>query len=620
MTLCRLIAPEWLMNEKPSKQKVLEGVFSNKQLRKYNNEGYNVYYLPNAPSKYEPGKTIDGSDVDTFGWVFVDCDLKDGVYADKDAFIEAVAASGLPPCKIVDSGHGIHAYWHITNLDANSYLRFQRRLTRKFNTDEAVGKIFQLMRLPGFRNTKVYSEVHEDQPLCILIYESNLPGYTAEELDKLLPPITLEDEEYCQRHYNKTYNLNQSETQVDEKIPDKFGDLLRENSEVKELWINNSDDRSKNDFRLASLLLAKGFTKEEAMSVLINCAKALTRAPIHRISYAKNIVMQFPFKSSKGETPANTSPTVRNLLARGEETITGTRFTCNRLIDDTVHGFRLGQVIGIVGGSGVGKTTLTLNTFLWFAEHNPDYHHFFFSLEQPAGEIANRIRTICKGNDSLFDQIHIISNYAENGDYVHFSIDMIEEHLLKFKQETAAKVGAVVVDHIGVLLKSDKNGESEGLIGICRRMKAVAVKVNMMLIMLSQAPREKAGIGDLELNKDAAFGTVFFESFLDYCICLWQPLKRVYHMGAPTIMAFKFGKIRHKKQGHDRIQEDVCYQLYFDPETELLRELTQEEETAAKYFVGQATTARKADRKADIVPYESRRVEKDPNGTTTNSH
>jgi hypothetical protein len=249
--------------------------------------------------------------------------------------------------------------------------------------------------------------------------------------------------------------------------------------------------------------------------------------------------------------------------------------------------------------------------FLWFAENNPDYHHLFFSLEQPAGEVANRIRTICGDNTSLYDKIHIVSNDLPDGTFRNLSLFDIETQVKQFQQNTGNKVGTVVVDHIGVLHTNNKNGENEGLIGICKAMKALARTLNVMLVMLSQAPREKAGIGDLELEKNAAYGTVFFESFVDYLILLWQPLKRVYSKGAPTIMAFKFGKIRHKKQGHDRIMEDVCYQLYFDPETERLRELTQDEEISAAYQAKQAANARKQDKKTDVIPYVSRRISTD---------
>lgn len=608
MTLCRLILPQWAANT--GLPKVLEGVYFDQEITEYNKQGYNVYYFPNHPKHYQAGTNVDGTHIDTFDWVFVDCDLKDGKYSSKAEFLDKLA-NGIPPTKVIDSGNGVHAYWRISNLDAMSYLRFQRRLLRVYNTDPAVGQILQLMRLPGTLNTKKQNSYVE----CVQLYEEDVQ-YTAEELDKLLPPITAEDEQYCKNHYDRTHNISANEPILGE-IPAKFAQLLRNNKEVKQLWAEDTEDRSKSDFRLGHLMFANGFTKDEAANVLVNSAKASQRSSIHRENYARNIVDKIWVFEETGSTE-NMSPTVKDLLSKGADTVKGVRFPCNRIIDDTIHGFRLGQVLGIIGGSGVGKTTLTLNAFLWFAECNPEYHHFFFSLEQPPQEIANRIRTICQGNETLFDKIHIVSNYAEDGSFRHFSMDSIEEHLLKYAEESGKKVGAVVVDHIGVLSKSDKNGEMDGLIGVCKTMKRVAIHINCMLIMLSQAPRDKAGIGDIELNKDAAFGTVFFESFVDYCVCLWQPLKRAYNMGAPTVMAFKFAKIRHKRQGQDRIQEDVCYQLYFDPQTELLRELTQDEETAAKFYLSQATNLRKLDRKSDIVPYQSRRVGEDAAETDRN--
>ncbi len=618
MILCRLIAPKWLEAKDPTKRPI-EGLFSSDQIFAYNEQGYNIYYLPNRPRNYLKGITIDGSMVDQFDWVFVDMDLKDGTYPSKEAFLERLTEFTSVPTKVIDSGNGIHAYWRVTDLDVMSYLRLQRRLLRLFKTDEAVAQIFQLMRVPETINTKK----QDNYVLCETIMENDV-RYTCEDLDKALPTISVEDEKYCQEHYNRTHKVQNTTEFVSDVLPPKFGELLKSSAEAKEIWIGNTDDRSKNDYRLGHIMLAKGFTKEEAASVLVNSAKAMSRAPTHRYNYAKNIIDKiWTYEEATPEEKANTtSPTVRELLSRGEESVKGERFPCHTLIDDTVHGFRLGQVIGIIGGSGVGKTTLTLNAFLWFAERNPNFHHFFFSLEQPAGEIANRIRTICGDNEALYDRIHVVSNYADNGDFRELNLTKIEEHLLKFQEEEGVKVGAVVIDHIGVLSKSDKNGENDGLIGLCRQMKPVAMKVNILMMMLSQAPREKAGVGDLELSKDAAYGTVFFESFVDYCLCLWQPLKRVYSQGAPTIMAFKFAKIRHKKQGHDRIQEDVCYQVFFDPTTERLREITQAEETSIRFYLNTATNARKADRKTDLVTYQSRRVEQEVTiePTTTKRH
>jgi KaiC len=597
----RLILPDWAKELDPSKPKVLEGVFSADQIAHYNSQNYNCYYLPNYPQHYQGG-TVDGTHIDTFEYVFVDCDLKDGVYPDKDSFLEAIAAADIPPSKIVDSGNGMHVYWRVSNLDGMSYLRFQRRLIRLFKTDDSLATLYQLMRLPGTINTKY----KDRQAECLLLAEYDVQ-YTCEQLDKLLPPITAEDEKSCVEHYEKTFNLNQEKYEVSEELTPKFGKLLRDNPEVKELWAAPTEDRSKNDFRLGHIMFANGFSKEEAASVLVNSAKALQRAPKHRRAYATNIIDKiWTFEQEPESEELNLSNTVREILQKSGSALKGTPFRCHPRIDNTEHGFRLGQVIGLVAGSGVGKTAFALNMFRWFAQKNPDYHHFFIPLEQPANEIADRWRTMCGKDTSLHDKVHVISNYDDNGNFRHLSFDEIRDYIEKFQKAKGIKVGCVVIDHIGALKKKGKDGENQDLMDICHSMKAFAVQTNTLLVMQSQSSREKAGVGDLELNKDAAYGTVYFEAYCDYLIALWQPIKRCHSEEAcPTVTAFKYCKIRHKKGKKDVIQEDVCYYLYFDHETEQMRDLTQDEITSFNYFLAKATNKRKADRKTEILSYQS---------------
>jgi hypothetical protein len=137
-------------------------------------------------------------------------------------------------------------------------------------------------------------------------------------------------------------------------------------------------------------------------------------------------------------------------------------------------------------------------------------------------------------------------------------------------------------------------------------MKAFAIQTNTLLVMQSQSSRAKAGIGDLELDKDSAYGTVYFESYCDYLITIWQPLKRVHSEEAcPTVTAFKFCKIRHKKGKLDVIQEDVPYYMYFDSQTERMWDLTQDQKTAFDFFLVKATNKRRADKKSDVLQYQS---------------
>lgn len=600
----RCIAPDWLKKEKPHFPASVEGEYTDKQIKDYNAAGYNVYYFPNSPKVYIPGGFIDGSKIDNFDYVFADMDLKDGDYPTKDAFLEVISSFALTPSRIVDSGNGVHVYWRVLDLDAKSYLQFQRRISRKFITDENVSKICQLMRVPGTVNTKNLGNF----VLCEEIYSSN-DTYTAEEMDNHLSTLSQKDSDYCDTHYATTY-MTESETlaKVDEKIPLKFAELIRTNKEVKSIWSGGLDDRSASDYRLGHIMFASGFTKNEAVSVLVNSAKALARAPIHRISYATNIVDKIWLyeTDSKGSMPLNLSNTVEQILSSRGDTIKGTRFPCWSYVDDTKHGFRLGHVIGLVAGSGAGKTAIALNMFAGFVESNPNYDHFFVSLEQPAEEIADRWKSLCGDNIQNHSKVHVIGNYDPEGNFRDLSLETIRTYLLQFQKTSGRKIGCVVIDHIGVLANDNKLGQDEGVKKLCKAMKSFAVTTNTLLVMQSQTSREKAGIGDLELNKDAAFGTSVFENFCDYLITAWQPLKRCYVEAAcPTVTAFKFCKIRHKKQGQDRLKEDVCYRLFFDPNTESLREMTQAEEKSFDFFNSQAANKRKSDRKTDIVQYTS---------------
>jgi KaiC/GvpD/RAD55 family RecA-like ATPase len=603
MKLCRLIAPKWLADK--GVRRVLEGEFSDKEIKEYNQQGYNIYYLPNHPSIYDRNTTLDGTCIDVYEFCFVDFDTKAGTYKSKEDFIEAVGTAGIPPTSIIDSGNGIHVYWKVKDLDAKSYLRLTRRLMRLFNTDEAVGQLFQLMRLPNTMNTKIQGMYVK----CVQLYAQDIQ-YTCEELDKLLPPITIEDEAYCNQHYDRTFNLNQ--TEIDDELPAKFGEFIQKNQEAKELWSGAIDDRSKADYRLGHLMLAYGFTKDEAASVLVNTAKALQRAPVHRRSYANNIVDKiwtYEQDNSKGIKPS-LSNSVKDILSRPIIGPRGARIKCWKYIDDTKHGFRMGHVMGLVAGSGVGKTSMALNIFMGFVVSNPDLEHFFCPLEETDRDIAGRWQAMCGDNIKLYEKVHVLSNYDDTGAFRDLSLQEIKEHILEFQNSTGKKVGCVVIDHIGVLCNDNKLGIEEGVKKISKAMKGFAEETQTFLIMQSQTARSKAGIGDLELDKDAAFGTSAFENFCDFLVTLWQPFKRVYELGAPTVMTYKFCKIRHKNQKHDTIKEDKRYSVFFDPETQLIRELIQDDGDL-RFWAAQAASERKKDKNTEIFEYTSIKWEKD---------
>lgn len=609
--ICRLILPKWAKDapgyDKHKLPGVIEGDLTLEEIVEHNKAGYNCYWFPNFPSEFNPGKSVEASDCDVFSFVFIDLDMKDYQsedkdrthnYATKEQFINTLLEyPDLTPTSIIDSGGGIHAYWAVQDLDRMGFLRLQRRLCRLFHTDPAVSKLNQLMRIPDTVNWKDPNNLR----LCSVLHSSDA-SYTSEEMDKRIPKISQEDSEYCDRHYNVAMGL-QEKIQVSEEMPPIWFKFAKKGSEPYNLFYGFNKDRSVADYRLAHLMYAGNFTKEQAMSVLVNTNKAIGRSSTHRYNYADNIVSKI-WTAVEKQDPKLLSRSVRQIIEANpdDESLKGTRFPCHPYFDATEHGFRLGHVLGEIGGAGAGKTSLGFNYFIGFAERNPNYIHLAVPLEQPAEEYAQRWNKISDGNKALQDCVHILGNYSDDGTYRYLSLHDIEDYVKVLEKSTGKKVGCVMIDHIGVLKKETRNGENQGLIEICQYMKAFAVNTNTFLIMQSQAPREKAGIGDIELDKDAAYGTMFFEAFCDYVVTTWQPLKRVYskapHM---TITCYKYCKIRHKNAVKDKIKEDSRYALKFDPDTERMRELNEDEKKAFSFFNMQAINLRKRDKKLDTA-------------------
>lgn len=601
------LPPQWLRDKDPE-------VFTPKQMEvedpgPLNAKGYGVYFYPNdATVVNNPRKFLDGSDIDHFQWVFVDLDMKDYKsekpgrahnYETKEAFLTHLGDFSLKPSMVIDSGRGIHAYWHVTDLDAMSFLRLQRRLARHLHTDPEVSKIKQVMRAPGTLNTK---DPDNYIPCDLLLI--NEVSYTAERLDSSLPAIAPEDEAYCQEHWNKTYKVK-TDVKVNDIIPTKFRKLLKDNKEVQKIWSGQVEDRSTADYRLGHILLSAGFTKEESLSVLVNTSKALERAPAHRVNYAEGIVTKvWALEEDENFDPDDLSQSVQQILDGAKGATKGQPIRSYSWVDNTKTGFRLGHVVGLVAGVKVGKTIFGLNMTKGFVTFQPEMDHLFVALEQPAEEIADIWKKLCASEPHLWKKLRVVSNYAKDGTHRQLSLEDIEQYVVTYQEKTGRKIGSVQIDHIGAL-KMEGYDRFKPIEDICKRMKPAAIRTNALWIMQSHAPREKAGQGDLELNQDAAYGTQRFEAFCDWLVTVWQPLKRAYgNKKCPRVTAFKLAAMRHKSEG-DVIQENERYRATFVPATGDLREMTQNEEESFDFYNKVCINKRKQDKKTEVLTYTS---------------
>jgi hypothetical protein len=151
------ILPEWLKDRKDETGLINsfereDFETSPQELLELNEKGYNVYFYPNCNSVPVKG-ALKGKDIDIFRWIFLDMDLKDGVYSSKSAFMEIIDSFPLRPSKTVDSGHGVHVYWEISDLSQMTYLELQKRLISHFKTDTSIWTLKQLMRFDECKPT-----------------------------------------------------------------------------------------------------------------------------------------------------------------------------------------------------------------------------------------------------------------------------------------------------------------------------------------------------------------------------------------------------------------------------------------------------------------------------------
>lgn len=619
----RLIKPDWAKRTKANGDlnpnfveeipgaDVYEGVFNEVYLKKMNKMGYNIYYFPNYPSKAPENEHLSGKHIDKFTAVFVDMDLKDKQYSSKEDFLKTVGSFALKPSRVVDSGNGIHVYWYVNNLTRETYVELQLRLIQLFKTDDSIWTPLQLMRCPGYMNTKA----HADYKKAVIVEESK-SQYSVEEVSKTLPPITTENKRKADRHIaklNGTYKPVMEYTVSDlDSLPEKFIDLMARSRRVKALFTDplgagNYTDRSSADMALCNKLYTADFTRKESYQVLLNTLKAKSRQD--REEYAQNIV-----EKVYSDRPQDVAQNVNELLEGNSLGAEGMRIHGPDFWDCTEWGWRKGEVLGIIAGTGVGKTALSLVALKHFIQRpenkDKDWIHFFFSLEMPARQIIKRWKKLCGNDKECFSKLYIVDNRNKNS---RIGWQEVYKKVRETCNATGKDVGCVIVDHMRALSNRvdtnktphfDLNANMETGWGtektatekdMCRIMDDVAEMLDCFLIVQNQSSKATAEEGDVPMGVNAGYGTTFFAWHCDYIITVWQPLRRIQDQTNLTVTGWQYCKIREQDEG-DGTKIYSRHVLFYDLSTGDLRKVTQDEFEEFKLYIGKAIEIRKAEK------------------------
>lgn len=619
MTFYRLIKPLWakplLENGNPNPKfkeefegpNTIEGLdFPAEKLKELNDRGYSVYFFPNHPAKdvYAGGVvSIGGSHIDVFNYVFVDMDLKDGIYETKEAFLEKLKSFPLATTLVVDSGHGIHAYWAISDLTRDKFVITQLALIQYFKTDASIWTCPRLMRVPGYQNTKVYKEW---VPAQVIPEYTTGEVYEFEQIPKDIYELPLEVVQKGKAYLDKLDGKQVMAFREDvdlSVIPPRFLELTKR-AGVMALWKPEEGvDKSAADMELANILFSENFNFNEALAILANTQKALEKGE-HRLAYARLGAEKVygdreckVFAWEKGEDPSYIFETVTQFVSRQENQIKEEPINGPAYLDYKVLGepWRKKELLSIIAGPGMGKTAFAMNIIREIIRNNPDQDdvYVFFSLEMTRRQVISRWLDLTGEDPHLANRLYVVDTQDSTGMPINIGLQEIYSYCTELKKRTGRNIGAIVLDHFHIISShidtrrsptfgiTAEQGTGYGVLrnlslnGMASQLKGLVKVLDTFGIILTQTTKEK-GVGDLPIGKDGGFGVSQLEWICDRILTLWQPLMRVQHLTPLRFLAFQYAKIREKRE-NDKIREYEQKLLTYEPKTGLLRPTFQKE-------------------------------------------
>jgi hypothetical protein len=241
-------------------------------------------------------------------------------------------------------------------------------------------------------------------------------------------------------------------------------------------------------------------------------------------------------------------------------------------IDCLERPWHRGDMTGILAGTGIGKTSYSLYILKHILLNNPTGVVAFVSLEMTASEIAEKWIKMTEDCPQIEDRFYIIENYDEQGKSRELNVRGVKFELVKLKEVLNETLIAFVLDHLHEI---SIEGSVKDYNPICRELKDMTVELDAHGIILSQTTKGK-GTGDIPVPKDGCYGTSRYENLMTNILTIFQPLLRVQREADLPILGWQYAKIRYKNRG-DKVRENMNYLLYFEYDTENLRELDKQE-------------------------------------------
>lgn len=287
-------------------------------------------------------------------------------------------------------------------------------------------------------------------------------------------------------------------------------------------------------------------------------------------------------KSASEMLKNNLAPVnVPELLAPGPE-----------ILDCNIRRWQKGDSVGIIGSSGVGKTSFLLWIFKNLLINNPEGICVFTACEMSANQILAKWKKATKDTPEISDRFYVITAHDEDGQSRDLSIKGIRNLLLEHKRVLNTEIIAHAIDHLHIV----KRAENEALDSVVYAFSKLNVELNTLGFLTSQTTKSKSSGGELPLDKDSSYGCSAFTWELAYIYTVCQPLIRLQDKIDLPVTGWNIAKNRFKEKEDER-KEGVNYLLKFDYDTESYTELTQDELFLFSQYYEEVVALREAEEK-----------------------
>lgn len=200
-------------------------------------------------------------------------------------------------------------------------------------------------------------------------------------------------------------------------------------------------------------------------------------------------------------------------------------------IDDVIDGLSPGEVLGLAGRPGIGKT-LWLGRYIEAVISN-DVGTLMFSLEMPTAQIATRLAQAQFGwsRQQTLEAAHQgtfkAEAYREKFSKVHIcdraglSVSEMEAITGRVKQQH--NIGLVLIDHLGLVGGHRGLRPYERTSMNSQEIKNLAKRCEVPVVLAIQVSREAGGDGSIPLTLSSTRDSGVTEEVVDYLVGLHRP-------------------------------------------------------------------------------------------------